>query len=465
MSKKKRNIKSEQKMWGGRFKEAAHPLMEKLGMSVQFDQKLAVYDIQGSIAHARMLAVCGIISKNHASQLEQGLKKIRERILDDEFKWDEKLEDVHTNIESALRKEIGEAADALHTARSRNDQVALDLRLYLRDELTQIQDLIRRFQKSLLSLAEANQDVIIPGFTHLQRAQPVLLAHHLLAYVEMLSRDQERLLSALERVNVLPLGSCAMAGTTFKTDRKFLARELRFPKISENSMDAVSDRDFAIETLSVLALLGVHISRLSEELILWSSFEFNWIELPDSFTTGSSAMPQKKNPDACELARGKSGRLIGNLMQLMVLVKGLPLTYNRDLQEDKESVFDSIETVKLVLQVMAEMIPGIHVKQENLQEVEDFSSSMDLAEYLVRKGVPFRQSHSIVGKIVLYCLDHHKTLQNLTLSEAKSFSENFESDFKNILGREASVKSKRSLGSTSPVEVLKSLKAWKKRLS
>lgn len=454
----------KRKMWGGRFKGSTHPLMEKFGASVHFDRRLALYDIQGSIAHARMLEHCKIISKKEAQKIIGGLKQILRRVQLNQFTWDEKLEDVHTNIESVLRKMIGETADCLHTARSRNDQVVLDLKMYLRDEIRLISEMIRGLQRSLLKLAKKYSKIIIPGYTHLQRAQPVLLAHHLSAYLEMLERDWERLQEAGIRMNALPLGSCALAGTSFEIDRTFVAKELEFDRVSENSMDAVSDRDFVIETASDLAILGVHLSRLSEDLILWSTFEFGFIELPDAFSTGSSAMPQKKNPDSLELTRGKSSRLIGNLTSLLTLVKGLPLTYNRDLQEDKERIFDSLDTVKSVLEVMIELLPEIKFFEEFLQGEEDFSSSLDLAEFLVKKGVPFRQAHQIVGQVVRYCIEKGKYFRDLSLEEVKSFSDRFDDDFRNILGWGASVQAKRSFGSTSPKEVRRSMNKWEKKL-
>lgn len=453
------------KMWGGRFSSKSHPLMEKFSASVDFDQRLAPYDIQGSVAHAKMLEHAQILSKAEAQKIIQALSEILKLIQNKKFHWDEKLEDVHTNIESALRSQIGPTADRLHSARSRNDQVVLDLRLYLKDEVQNITGSLRKLMQAILSLAKKNANLIIPGYTHMQRAQPVLAAHHLSAYLEMFERDGQRLEEARTRMDALPAGSCALAGTSIEIDREFLARELRFSRICENSMDAVSDRDFVIEIASDLALLGVHLSRLCEEFILWSSFEFGFVDLPDAFTTGSSAMPQKKNPDAFELIRGKSGRLIGNLTSLLVLLKGLPLTYNRDLQEDKEAIFDSVDTAKQTLEILIELFPGIQFRTEGLQEKEDFTSSLDLAEYLVGKGVPFRQAHEIVGQTVLYCLNNRKTLRELSLKEVKKFSASFESDFKNVLGWEASVKAKKSLGSTNPLSVRMALEKWEEKIN
>ncbi len=464
-SKKQTQKNGEQKkMWGGRFSSEAHPLMEKLSASVHFDQRLASYDIQGSIGHAKMLEKSGILSKSETQKIIQGLQGILSQVQKGKFYWDEKLEDVHTNIEVALREKIGQTASRLHTARSRNDQVVSDMRLYLKDEIHKISHLLHLFMKSIWALAHKNQSLIIPGYTHLQRAQPVLVAHHLMAYLEMLERDVTRLEDASDRLDSLPAGSCALAGTSMPIDREFLMNELGFKRICENSMDAVSDRDFVIEVASDLAILGVHLSRISEELILWSSFEFNFVELPDAFTTGSSAMPQKKNPDVFELIRGKSGRLIGNLTSLLVLLKGLPLTYNRDLQEDKEPLFDSIDTVKQSLEILTALFPDIQFRLESLKEKEDFTSSMDLAEYLVQKDIPFRQAHEIVGQVVLHCLEQKKTLRELSLKDVRKFSPSFEEDFKKILGWEASVKAKKSLGSTNPAFVRMSLEKWGEKL-
>jgi argininosuccinate lyase len=465
VSHEERKNKKERKMWGGRFKGSTHPLMEKFGASVHFDQRLAVYDIKGSIVHAKMLERCKIISSKEAQKIVGGLKQILRRVQFSQFTWDEKLEDVHTNIESVLRKMIGETADRLHTARSRNDQVVLDLKMYLREEIQWICGMIRDLQRALLKLSKKYSKTIIPGYTHLQRAQPVLLAHHLAAYLEMFERDWERLHQARIRMNVLPLGSCALAGTTFAIDRAFVARELQFDRVSDNSMDAVSDRDFVIEAASHLSILGVHLSRLSEDMILWSTFEFGFMELPDAFSTGSSAMPQKKNPDSLELTRGKSGRLIGNLTSLLILVKGLPLTYNRDLQEDKERIFDSVDTIKSTLDVMIELLPEVRFFEEFLQGEEDFSSSLDLAEFLVKKGVPFRQAHEIVGQIVRYCIEKGKYFRDLSLEEVKSFSNRFDESFRNILGLHASIQAKRSSGSTRPSEVRKAILKWEKKLA
>ncbi|MEK7742009.1 MAG: argininosuccinate lyase, partial [Nitrospirota bacterium] len=378
--------------------------------SISFDRRLWKYDIEGSIAHAKMLGKQKIISQKDSSAIINGLKNIAGEIETGRFRFAVELEDIHMNIEAALIKNIGDAGKKLHTARSRNDQVALDLRLYLRAETKEIISLIKNLQKTLLKAAENNIGVIMPGYTHLQRAQPVLLSHHLLAYVEMLRRDRERFEDSLKRINVLPLGSCALAGTSLPVDRSYVAKLLGFKAIAENSIDAVSDRDFAIEFLTDAGILMMHLSRFAEELILWSTEEFSFIELPDAFTTGSSIMPQKKNPDVAELIRGKSGRIYGNMIALMTVMKGLPLAYNRDMQEDKTPVFDTVDTIKSCLTVLAQMMPQIKFMKERMRDAAGraYSTATDIAEYLVKKGVPFRQAHEITGKIVRYCIKNKK---------------------------------------------------------
>lgn len=464
MNEDKKTKSAERKMWGGRFEGKTHPLMVRFSSSVHFDRRLAPYDIRVSKAHARMLGRCAIIPAADASSLERALDEILAEVQAGSFHWDPALEDVHTNIESALRLKIGEAADCLHTARSRNDQVATDLRLFLMDELRVLDERAAAFQASLLGLAKRYPDLIVPGYTHLQRAQPVLFAHHVLAYLEMLERDGERLRAARARMDELPLGACALAGTTFKTDRKFVAKELGFSRVSANSMDAVSDRDYVLEAAAALSILGMHLSRFCEELVLWSSFEFGWIELPDAFTTGSSAMPQKKNPDACELVRAKSGRLAGRWVSLLIMLKGLPLTYNRDLQEDKEAIFDMVDTAGDALEIMTQIAGGIEVRREALAEKEDFMSSMDLAEYLVRRGVPFRQAHDTIGRVVSFCLEQSRSLKDLTVEELKRFSPAFDEDFKRYVGWQASIAAKQSAGGTGHAEVAKALKRWEEKL-
>ena len=385
-------------MWKGRFTKPTSALVRRYGESVSFDHRLYAHDIWGSIAHAKALTKAGILTAKEFKAIENGLLSIKADIELGKFTWREELEDVHMNIESALTKRIGAPGAKLHTARSRNDQVATDVRLWCRDEIDSIVKLAREMQRALVECAILNQGIIMPGYTHLQRAQPVLFAHHLLAYVEMLARDTDRLTNTRKRLNVLPLGSGAIAGSTIIVDRSFVAKELGFDGVSQNSMDAVSDRDFVAELLFVIALTGVHLSRLSEDIILWASAEFGFITLSDAHTTGSSLMPQKKNPDVAELTRGKSGRLVGNLMTLLTTLKGLPMTYNRDLQEDKEPLFDSVDTIKLALEVFAEMIRGMDVNVAKTQAAasDPMLLATDLADYLVNHGVPFREAHEVI---------------------------------------------------------------------
>jgi argininosuccinate lyase len=448
------------KPWAGRFKEKTSKTVESFTESISFDHRLWRYDIEGSIAHAKMLCKQGIITKADSDKIINGLEMIAKEIGTGRFKFREDLEDIHMNIEAALIKKLGNVGGKLHTARSRNDQVALDLRLYLRAEIKDILSLIKKFQKTLLNMATNHLNSLMPGYTHLQRAQPVLFSHHLLAYVEMLLRDNERFKDALKRINLLPLGSCAIAGTALPIDRGYVAKLLDFKGISQNSIDAVSDRDFAIEFLSSAALLIMHLSRLAEELILWSTEEFRFIELPDAFTTGSSIMPQKKNPDVAELIRGKTGRVYGNLLSLLTIMKGIPLSYNRDLQEDKLPVFDTVETVKSCLIVLDEMLPSIKVNTKRMHETagDAYSTATDIAEYLVKKGMPFRKAHKITGKIVLYCIKEKKKLEELTLKELNIFSNLITNDIYSCLTAEGSVRHKKSSGSTSLDEVAKQIR-------
>lgn len=448
------------KPWAGRFREKTEKTVEAFTSSVSFDKRLWRYDIEGSIAHVKMLGKQKIISSKDAKSILRGLDKIRKEIQNGRFKFSDALEDIHMNIEYALIKDIGITGGKLHTARSRNDQIALDLRLFLREEIRVIQKLIKDFQNTLVTLAEKHIDVVMPGYTHLQKAQPVLLSHHLLAYFEMLERDRERFEDCLKRANVLPLGSAALAGTTLPIDRRYVARLLKFPAISHNSMDAVSDRDFVIEFLSASSLLMIHLSRLAEELVLWSSEEFGFIELPEAYSTGSSIMPQKKNPDVPELIRAKTGRVLGHLLALLVVLKGLPLAYNRDLQEDKEPLFDTVDTVKACLSVLRGLIPKIRFNKTIMRKSaeEGFSTATDLAEYLVRKGVPFREAHKITGKIVKYCIEKKKALTELGLKELKNFSELIKEDVFNYLRIEASINRKSSYGGTAKKRVLARIK-------
>lgn len=454
------------KLWAGRFNQNTSKIVESFTESISFDFRLWKYDIQGSIAHAKMLNKQGIITDNDAKKIINGLEEISRKIASGKLKFKKELEDIHMNIEAVLTEMIGDAGKKLHTARSRNDQIALDLRLYLRDETNEIITLIKAFQKSIIDKAEKHIDNIMPGYTHMQRAQPVLLSHYLLSYVEMLQRDIDRYKDSIKRLNILPLGSCALAGTTFPIDRSYVAKLLNFDGITNNSIDSVSDRDFAIEFLSISSILSMHLSRLSEDLIIWSSEEFRFIELPDAFTTGSSIMPQKKNPDVAELVRGKTGRIYGNLISLLTIMKSLPMSYNRDMQEDKVPVFDTVDTIKACLIVMNEMFAGItfNIKRMNETAGDAFSTATDIAEYLVKKGVPFRNAHEITGKIVLHCINNKIKLYQLSLDELKSFSDKFTSDIFRYLTPEESIKNKKSAGSTSLHEVKKQIKRMRKNL-
>ena len=452
------------KLWAGRFREKTSMIAESFTESISFDKRLWQYDIQGSIAHAKMLGKQGIIPRKDSEKIIRGLEDIAKEIAAGKFIFREDLEDIHMNIETALISKIGDVGRKLHTARSRNDQVALDLRLYIRSEVHEIISLMKTFQRTLLTSASKYMNALMPGYTHLQRAQPVLLSHHLLAYVEMLQRDVRRLKTVYEGANQMPLGSCALAGTTLPVDREYVTQLLGFDGISQNSIDAVSDRDFAIEFLSASAVLIMHLSRLAEELILWSTEEFKFIELPDAFTTGSSIMPQKKNPDVAELIRGKTGRVYGNLIALLTVMKGLPLSYNRDLQEDKIPVFDTVDAVKSCLLVLNEMFPGIAFDTKRMRDTagDAYSTATDIAEYLVKKGIPFRHAHEITGRIVLSCITHKKRLDQLSLKELRTFSPLISSDIFSFLKPEESVRNRKSKGGTAPDEVKKQIKRLRK---
>ncbi len=454
------------KPWGGRFTERTASSVEAFTESVSFDWRLWPYDIQGSIAHAEMLQKVGLLTKDEAKKIIKGLKEIARDIEEGRFQWRQELEDVHMNIEAALTERIGPVAGKLHTARSRNDQVALDLRLYLRDETQKIIEQLRNLQRALLSKAEAHYKDPMPGYTHLQRAQPVTIGHHLLAYVEMFQRDIERFSDSLKRTNRLVLGACALAGTTLPIDRKAVAEALGFKEIMENSMDAVSDRDFVVEFLSASAITMMHLSRMAEELVLWSTVEFSFVELPDAFCTGSSIMPQKKNPDVLELIRGKTGRVYGGLMGILTTMKALPLTYNRDMQEDKVYVFDTVDTLKMSLQVLTEMWPKVRFNTERLTRTasDGYSLATDLAEYLVRKDLPFRQAHEVVGKIVRYAIEKGKQLEELSLEEMRSFSDLIGDDVFGYVNLDKALRARTSLGGTSPKEVKRQLARWRRRL-
>jgi len=454
------------KPWGGRFIEATNALVEEFTASIPYDWRLYPYDIAGSIAHAAMLGATGIISKAESRKIIRGLEEILRDIAANTFKFSVELEDIHMNIEHRLIQKIGPVGGKLHTARSRNDQVSLDIRMYLRDEISEIHRLLGTLQQVIVKLAEQYQDVVIPGYTHLQRAQPVLFGHHLLAYYEMFDRDRERLQDCFGRVNRMPLGAGALAGTVLPIDRLFVAKQLGFEALCENSIDAVSDRDFAIEFTSACAQIMMHLSRLSEELVIWSTAEFGFITIADAYTTGSSIMPQKKNPDVAELTRGKTGRVYGSLMTLLTIMKGLPLAYNRDMQEDKEPLFDAADTVTLTLPVVAGMLSTMTVHRDRMRmAAEDgFITATDLADYLVRKGLPFRQAHEIVGKAVLRATEIECGLGNMPLAEYRALSPLIRDDVYEALSLEASVGRRSSSGGTAPANLKKRLQALKKKM-
>jgi len=454
-------------LWGGRFKKEINKEMKEFTSSFSFDKKLAVYDIIGSIAHAKMLGKCNIISHEESQKIVTALEVILKDVQKNGWSISEEVEDIHTWVENHLKEKIGDIAGKLHTARSRNDQVALDERLYLKEEVQKIQDLLNDLQTSLLLIAEKNLDVIMPGYTHLQHAQPILFSHHLLAYFYKFNRDKGRMKDLFKRMDVLPLGSAALAGTSFPIDREYVAKQLGFNQVSENSLDAVSDRDYILEFLSASAILMMHLSRLSEEIILWSSKEFNFIELDDSFCTGSSIMPQKKNPDAAELIRGKTGRVYGNMINLFTVMKALPLAYNHDMQEDKEPLFDTVSTLNRSLFLMSKMIETMQINKEKMEKgiKGDFSTATELADYLVKKGLSFREAHKLVGSMVIYCLENKKILEDLTLSELKSFHKNFDKKALEILKPQSAIDAKDSYGGTSLKMVKESIQKAKKTLN
>jgi argininosuccinate lyase len=450
---------NETKLWGGRFSGKTAASVEAFTASIHYDCRLYRQDIAGSRAHAKMLVRQGLITAEEGGRIDEGLAAIAQEIEQGVFVFRPELEDIHMNIEKALVDKIGPAGAKLHTARSRNDQINLDLRLYLLEETDRLVELLAGVRKSFVKLARRYLGAVMPGYTHLQRAQPVLISHHMLAYYEMFGRDQERLRDCAKRINVLPLGAAALAGTGLPIDREFVAAELGFPAVSANSMDTVGDRDFAVEFVAACALIQLHLSRLSEELVLWSSSEFGFVELADSFCTGSSIMPQKKNPDIPELIRGKSGRVVGNLMALLTMLKGLPLTYNRDLQEDKEPVFDTLDTVSQGLAIAAELLANMKFNTARLEDATKtgYMTATDLADYLVRKNVPFRQAHAIVGRTVAYCVQKKKELIELALDELRQFSEAIDEDVVAVLTVKGSVDSRRSTGGTSIVRVKEAL--------
>ena len=453
-------------LWGGRFNQPTDEFVKNFGASVTFDKVLALYDIVGSIAHATMLYEVNVLKSTELKQILEGLDKVKDEIVNDQFSWSVELEDVHMNIESRLTEICGDSGKKLHTGRSRNDQVATDIRLYLRDQVRLITKELERLLNALLDLAEQEKETIMPGFTHLQAAQPISFGHHLLAYFEMLKRDRERLQESFKRINTMPLGSAALAGTSYPINRERTAELLGFERISLNSIDAVSDRDFAIEFASNASLIMMHLSRFSEELILWSSAQFEFISLPDSFCTGSSIMPQKKNPDVPELVRGKTGRVTGNLISLLTIMKGQPLAYNKDNQEDKEPLFDSVETIYSCLRVFADMVPTIKTNKENMYQsaLKGYTTATDLADYLVKKGLAFRDAHDVVGKAVSYGIKDGKDLSEFSIGELKKFNSLIEEDIFDVISLEGSINSRNHLGGTSPNQISIAIKAGRKSI-
>ena len=448
------------KLWGGRFSKTTDEMINEFQASIDFDKRMYYEDIKGSIAHATMLKKCNIITEKDHKDIVNGLTAILNDIESGNFSFDIALEDIHMNIEKRLTERIGVAGGKLHTARSRNDQVALDTHMYVRKEVANIAKLLIELEESFVEMAQKNSDVIMPGYTHLQRAQPILFSHHMLAYFYMLNRDFARLEGVYDRADIMPLGAGALAGTTFPIDRHYVAEQLNFAQIYANSLDAVSDRDYILAFLSFASILMMHLSRISEEIILWCSKEFSFIELDDAHCTGSSMMPQKKNPDVSELVRGKTGRVIGHLMAMLTTAKGLPLAYNKDLQEDKEGLFDTIDTVKFSLSVYAQMIKAMRVNKDKmlLATKEDFSNATDMADYLVKKGLPFRDAHEVAGKSVSYCIEQDKWLMDLTLEEFKQFSPLFDEDILEEIKVETCVANRNSYGGTSYIQVEQCLK-------
>ncbi len=455
-----------QKLWTGRFKEKTAQIVETFTSSIDVDRRLYAYDIQGSIAHCKTLAKASIISDQEARKLIKGLKTIHKEIDEATFQFSDRLEDIHTHIESRLGEIVGKVAQKLHTARSRNDQVALDVRMYLRDQVDSISHLLLKLQNVLVDIARRHIETVLPGYTHLQRAQPILLAHHLMAYYEMFSRDTERLEDCLARINVMPLGSAALAGTPYPIDRKYTAELLGFKKVSANSVDSVSDRDFIIEFLSAAAICMMHLSRLSEELIIWSSAEFGFVELPDAFATGSSIMPQKKNPDVPELIRGKTGRVFGNLMAMLTLMKSLPLSYNRDMQEDKVLLFDSADILAACIEVYTQMLPQIQIKHGRMQNAAStgYQNATDLADYLVTKGMPFREAHHCVGQAVSFALKKKKEIHDLSIKQLQKFAPQIEDDIFDYLTTQQMIDRRTSIGGTATKTVKAALRNAEKKL-
>lgn len=436
------------KLWGGRFSKATDTLVDDFNSSIRFDARMYAQDIEGSMAHAEMLGRQGIIPEADAALIVKTLGEIKTDIENGKVEFEIDAEDIHMNIETILISRIGDVGKRLHTGRSRNDQVALDVRMYLRHEVDELFPLLEELKSSILTIAEANLDTIMPGYTHLQKAQPITLAHHLMAYYEMLRRDCDRLHDCRRRINVMPLGSGALAGTTYPLDREFVAKKLGFDSVTVNSLDGVSDRDFVCELAFDLSVIMMHLSRLSEEIILWSSHEFSFIELDDAYSTGSSIMPQKKNPDVAELVRGKTGRVYGSLMGLLTMMKGLPLAYNKDMQEDKEQIFDAIDTVKMCLPVFSKMLLTMRVKRDNMLRGAKggFTNATDVADYLVKHGLPFRDAHAVVGKMVAYCIENGKVIDDLSMEEFKKFSDLIEDDIYNEISLETCVNQRKLIG-------------------
>ncbi len=456
----------QNKLWGGRFQEPTDAFVEAFTASVQFDQRMYRQDIEGSRAHARMLTQVGVLTKDDLDKLLKGLDQVEQEISSGQFEWSVSREDVHMNIEARLTELVGDAGKRLHTGRSRNDQVATDIRLYLRDQIELAISEIRRLQQGLLDLAEREASTIMPGFTHLQVAQPVTFGHHMMAWFENMQRDASRLQDCARRLNVLPLGAAALAGTTYPIDRQFTAQQLDFDDVCRNSLDAVSDRDFAIEFCAAAAIIMTHLSRFSEELVVWSSAQFDFINLPDRFCTGSSIMPQKKNPDVPELVRGKTGRVNGHLISLLTLMKSQPLAYNKDNQEDKEPIFDTIDTILGSLRAFADMIPAIEPKKENMYRAarQGFSTATDLADYLVVKGLPFRDAHEVVGKAVALGVQTSRDLSEMSLEELQQFSDIIQQDVFDVLTLEGSVAARNHIGGTAPEQVLQAVADGRQRI-
>ncbi len=449
------------KLWGGRFTTGTDKATDDFNSSIRFDARLYKQDIEGSIAHAQMLGKCGIIPVDDADLICKTLHKILIDIENDLIKFEVDAEDIHMNIEKILISRIGDTGKMLHTGRSRNDQIALDIRMYLKSETTEIKSMLSDLMKVLLNLSGQHLNTIMPGYTHLQRAQPVTFAHHMMAYFQMFRRDISRLIDCYKRMDVMPLGSGALAGTTYPLDRQYVADKLGFSAITENSLDGVSDRDFAVELASCLSIIMMHMSRFSEELVLWSSGEFSFVEMDDAFSTGSSIMPQKKNPDVAELVRGKTGRVYGSLTTLLTMMKSLPLAYNKDMQEDKEAIFDAVDTVKMCLPVFTKMLSTMKIRKDSMHKAAQggFTNATDVADYLVKKGIPFRSAHEIIGKMVLYCINNNKAIDELTMQEFKEFSEKIEDDVYSEISLEKCVSGRSLVGGPAADSVKASIKS------